>query len=50
MSASYEATRQIFFGGNRPSAKLTLKTKWNSCSYCDDSHSCEQLKKCVADK
>ena len=39
------------FGGRRPSSKLTLKTKWyNSCGYCDNSRSCEQLKRHVTDK
>ena len=40
-----------FFGGSKPSSKLTLKTKWyHSCGCCDDSHSCKQLKKHVKDK
>ena len=39
------------FGGRRTSSKLTLKTKWyNSCGYCDNSRSCEQLKRHVTDK
>ena len=36
------------FGGSKPSSKLTLKTKWyHSCGCCDDSRSCEHLKKLV---
>ena len=51
MSASDEATLKKFFGGNKPSSKLTLKVKWyHSCGCCDDSWSFEQLKKHVKDK
>ena len=40
-----------FFGGTKPSSKLTLQAKCHhSCVWCDDSWSCEQLKKHVADK
>ena len=50
-SASDEATPKNIFGGSKPSSKLTLKTKWyHSCGCCDDSRSCEQLKKRVTDK
>ena len=36
------------FAGSKTSSKLTLETKWyHSCSCCDDSQSCEQLKKCI---
>ena len=51
MSTFDEATfKKIFVGSILPS-KLTLKTKWyHSCSCCDGSLSCEQLKKCVTDK
>ena len=39
------------FGGRKPSSKLTLKTKWyHGCGCCNDSQSCEQLKKRVTDK
>ena len=42
---------QNVFPGRETSLKLTLKTKWyNSCGCCNDSRSCEQLKKLVADK
>ena len=48
MSAFAEAT---LFGRSKPSPKLSLKTKWyHSCGCCDDSRSCEQLKKRVTDK
>ena len=51
MSVSDEATLQKVFGGSKPSLKLNLKTKWHhSCSCCNDSWSCEQLKKRVTDK
>ena len=51
MSASDEATLKTIFGGSKPSSKLTLRTKWyHSCDCCDDSRSCEQLKKSVTDK
>ena len=51
MRASDEETRQKSFGGNKLSSKLTLKIKWcHSHGYCDDSQSCEQLKKHVTDK
>ena len=51
MSVSDEVTLKKFFGGSKPSSKLTLKTKWcHSCGCCDDSRSCEQLKKHVTDK
>ena len=37
-SASDEAALKIIFDGSKPSAKLTLKTKWyHSSSCCDDS-------------
>ena len=45
MSASDEATFDKTFNGSKPSSKLTLKVKW-----CNDSRSCEQLKKRVTDK
>ena len=50
ISVSDEATLKINFGGSKPFSKLTLKTKCY-CSYgcCDDSRSCEQLKKHVTD-
>ena len=39
------------FWWKEPSSKLTLKTKcYQSCGCCDNSRSCEQLKKRVADK
>ena len=39
------------FRWKEPSSKLTLKTKcYQSCGCCDNSRSCEQLKKRVADK
>ena len=48
MSAFAEAT---LFGRSKPSPKLSLKTKWyHSCGCCDDSRSCEQLKKRVKSK
>ena len=51
MSASDEATFKKKFGGNKPSSKLSLKTKWyHSYGCCNDSRSCEQLKKRVRDK
>ena len=51
MSAFVEEIFKKGFGGSKPSLKLTLKTKWcHSCGCCDDSWSCEQLKKCVTDK
>ena len=38
-------------GESKPSLKLTLKTKsYHTCGCCDDSRSCEQLKKHVTDK
>ena len=41
----------VFFLIRRQSSKLTLETKWyHSCGCCDDSRSCEQLKKRVNDK
>ena len=40
-----------FFLIRRQSSKLTLKTKWyHSCGCCDNSQSCEQLRKRVNDK
>ena len=52
ISASDEASlkkKKTF--GSRPSSKLTLKTKWDhSCACCDDSRSCEQMKKPVTGK
>ena len=48
MSASDEATFKKTFGGSKPISKLILKTKWYQ--RCDDSLSCERLKKCVTDK
>ena len=51
MSASNEATLTKIFGRSKPSQKLTLKTKWyHSCGCCNDSRSCEQLKKRGTDK
>ena len=51
MSASDEAKIKKVVGGSKSSSKFTLKTKWcNNCGCCDDSGSCEQLKKCVTDK
>ena len=51
MSASDVATLKKNFGGSKPYSKLTLKTKWyHNCGCCDDSGSCEQLKKRVTDK
>ena len=51
MTASDEATLKIIFGGSKPSSKFTLKTKWyHICGCCDDSCSCEQLKKHATDK
>ena len=48
MSVSDDATLKLIFGGSKPSSKLTLKTKWyHSCGCCNDSRSCEQLKKLV---
>ena len=48
MSSSDEATLKKSFGGNKHSLKLTLKTTcYHSCGCCDDSQSCEQLKKHV---
>ena len=39
------------FRWKKPSSKLTLKTKcYQSYGCCDNSRSCEQLKKHVADK
>ena len=39
------------FWWKEPSSKLTVKTKcYQSCGCCDNSRSCEQLKKLVADK
>ena len=39
------------FWRKEPSSKLTVKTKcYQSCGCCDNSRSCEQLKKRVADK
>ena len=50
MSAS-EATVKKNIGGSKSSSKLTLKTKsCHNCGCCDDSQSCEQLKKHVTDK
>ena len=50
MNASNEVTLKKNFDESKPSSKLTLKTKWyHSCSSCDDSRSCEQLKKRVTD-
>ena len=47
MSASDEVTLRKYFGGSKPSSKLTLKTKWyHSCGCSDDSQSCEKLKMC----
>ena len=47
MSASDETTFKIILHGN----KSSLKTKWyHSCGCCDDSRSCEQLKKQDTDK
>ena len=46
MSASDETTFKIILHGN----KSSLKTKrYHSCGCCDDSRSCEQLKKGVTD-
>ena len=40
-----------FFGEGNPSQSWAWKQKYNhSCSCCDDSRSCEQLKKCIIDK
>ena len=51
MSASDEATLKKIFCGSKPSLKLTSKTKWyHSWHCCNDSRSCEQLKKCVTGK
>ena len=51
MSVFDEATLKKIFDGSKPSSKLTLETKcYSSCDCCDDSRSCEQLKKRVADK
>ena len=48
ISATDETTLKNFFGGSKPSSKLTLKTKWyHRCGYCDDSRTNEQLKKHV---
>ena len=42
---------QKILGGRKPSLKLTLKTKWyRSYGCCDDSRSCEQLKKHITGK
>ena len=50
MSASDEATVKKIIGGSKSSSKLTLKTKsCHNCGCCDDSQSCEQLKKHVTD-
>ena len=50
-SVSDEASPKKFFGGNKPSSKLTLKTKqYHSCGCCDGSQSCEQQQKHVTDK
>ena len=39
------------FWRKEPSSKLTVKTKcYQSCGCCDNSRSCEQLKKRVEDK
>ena len=44
INASDEATLKITFGGNTPSSKLNLQTKWyHGGGCCDDSQSCEQL-------
>ena len=51
MSASDKAILKNFLGVSKPSSRLTFKTKWyHSCGCCDDSWSCEQLKKHVTDK
>ena len=51
MSASDEATLQKSFAGSKSSPRFTLKTKlYHSFGCCDDSQSCEQLKKHVTDK
>ena len=51
MSVSDEATLKKIFDRSKPSSKLTLKTIWYySCGCCDDSGSCEQLKKRVKGK
>ena len=51
MSVSDEATLKKNVGRSKPSSKLTLKTIWyHSCGCCDDSRSCEQLKKRVKSK
>ena len=43
--------REKFLVWKEPSSKLTLKTKcYHSCGCCDNSRSCEQLKKRVEDK
>ena len=50
MSAFAAATLN-FFCRSKPSPKLSLKTKWyHGYGCCDDSGSCEQLKKRVTDK
>ena len=51
ISASDEATLKKVFGESKPPSKWTMKTKWyQSCGCCDDSRSCEQVKKPVTDK
>ena len=51
ISASDVATLKKNFGGSKSSSKLNLKKKWyHSCGCCDDSRSCELLKKRVTDK
>ena len=50
MIATDEAILKTIFGVSKPFSKLTLKTEWyHSCGCCDDSRSCEQLKKHVSD-
>ena len=49
--ASDEAKLKKNFGGVKPSTNFTLKTKWYLIyGCCDDSRSCEQLKKRVTYK
>ena len=49
--AVLKKTTKEIFDGRKPSSELTLKTKWyQSCGCCNDSQSCEQLKKSVTDK
>ena len=51
MSTFDEATLKNFLGGSKPSSKLTLKTKrYHSCGCCNNSWSCEQMKKRFTDK